>query len=267
MGKIIACVNEKGGVAKTTTIKNVSIGLVNKGKKVLVVDLDPSANLTKILGLVPEDGVGTICEIFKRSIQFEEIPKGFGIVSQEEGLDVITSSSHLHVYETQLVSAMQREIKLRNYLYPLREDYDYIFLDCPAGLGIFVTNALFCADSLIIPLQPHFSAVEAMQNLFKQIAQVRMMNGTNTKPEILGALFTLVRTNTNNDKKIMETLRKSYSNNHVRLFKTFIPMAAKIPESDLARKSIYSYAPNSTASMIYTDLVNEILSIEEEENK
>jgi chromosome partitioning protein len=261
MGKIIACVNEKGGVAKTTTIKNVSIGLANQGKKVLAVDLDPSANLTKILGLVPENGVGAICEIFEKSIKCEDIPKGLGIVRQQEGIDVITSSNNLHAYETQLVSAMQREIVLRNYLFPLKDDYDYILVDCPAGLGIFVTNALFSADSLIIPLQPHYSAVEAMQNLFKLIAMVRKMNGTNVKPEVLGVLFTLVRTNTNNDRNIMDELRKSYSG-HVRVFDTYIPLAAKIPDSDLARKSIYSHAQNSSAAMIYTDLVNEILRIE-----
>jgi chromosome partitioning protein len=156
---------------------------------------------------------------------------------------------------------MQREIVLRNYLYPLKDEYDYILIDCPAGLGIFVTNALFSADSLIIPLQPHYSAVEAMQNLFKLIAMVRRMNGTNVKPEVLGVLFTLVRTNTNNDRNIMEELRKSYSG-HVRVFDTYIPLAAKIPDSDLARQSIFSYAQNSSAAMIYSDLVNEILSIE-----
>ena len=260
MGKIIACVNEKGGVAKTTTIKNVSIGLAKLGKKVLVVDLDPSANLTKILGKAPAEGEGTICGIFAKAMECADIPEGYGISHQEEGIDVITSSNELHIYETQLVSAFQREILLRNYLYPIKDKYDYIFLDCPAGLGIFVTNALFCADALIIPLQPHYSAVEAMQNLFQLISRVRKMNGTNVKPEILGVLFSMVRTNTNNDKNIMDNLRTSYAGK-VRVFNTYIPQAAKVPESDLARKSIYSYAPNSSASMIFTDLVNEIMEI------
>ncbi len=263
MGKIIACVNEKGGVAKTTTIKNVSIGLAGMGKKVLVVDLAPSANLTKILGCMPESGRGAICDVFEKGIEFQPVSPSEVIVSQDEGVDVITSSDKLHAYEMQLISAFQREVILRNFIYPLRESYDYIFLDCPAGLGIFVTNALFCADELIIPLQPHYSAIEAMQNLFMLIANVRKMNGTGKKPEILGVLFSMVRTNTNNDKNLMQELRRNYDGK-VRIFNSFVPMASKVPESDLARKSIYSYAPNSSAALIFTDLVNEILQIENE---
>lgn len=263
MGKIIACVNEKGGVAKTTTIKNVSIGLAMRGKKVLVIDLDPSANLTKALGLTADSETGSICEILEKSINFEEILEGFGIVHQEEGIDVITSSKELHVYESKLASAQMREIVLRRYVSSIREKYDYIFLDCPAGLGIFVTNALYCADSLIIPLQPQFLAVEAMQNLFGNIAIVRKLNGTNTKPEVLGALFTMVRTNTKNDMNIIQELRKNYSSG-VPFFKTYIPLVAKIPESDLARKSIYRHAEKSNAAMIYNDLVDEILEKIEE---
>lgn len=261
MGKIIACLNEKGGVGKTTTTKNLSIGLAQKGKKVLAVDLDPSASLTKTLGLVPENGIGAICEIFQKSINFEDIPEEFGIVHQSEGIDVITSSNLLRNYETQLVSAFQREVVLRRYLYPIKDNYDYILIDCQAGLGIFSTNALFCADSVIIPLQPHFSSVEAMQNVFKLVSTVRKLNGTKTKPEILGVLFSQVRTNTSNDKNIMQELRKNYVGN-VRIFDTYIPMATNLPKSDLARKSIFSYAQNSSAAMIFSDLVDEVLRIE-----
>lgn len=263
MGKIIACVNEKGGVAKTTTIKNVSIGLAMRGYKVLVVDLDPSANLTKALGLVANTDTGSICEILDKAIGFESIPEDFGISHQEEGIDVITSSKELHLYESKLAAAFQREVILRRYIVTISDKYDYIFLDCPAGLGIFVTNALFCADSLIVPLQPQFLAVEAMQNLFGDVAMVRKLNGTNAKPEILGALFTMVRTNTNNDMKIMSNLRQNYSSG-VPFFKTYIPLLAKIPESDLARKSIYKHEAKSNAAMIYNDLVDEILQKIEE---
>jgi len=263
MGKIIACVNEKGGVAKTTTIKNVSIGLAMRGCKVLVIDLDPSANLTKALGLVADTNIGSICEIIDKTIDFEDIPEGYGITHQEEGIDVITSSKKLHDYESKLTAAFQREIVLRRYIVTVSDQYDYIFLDCPAGLGIFVTNALFCADSLIIPLQPQFLAVEAMQNLFENIAMVRKLNGTNRKPEILGALFTMVRTNTKNDVSIMQNLRQKYSSG-VPFFKTFIPLLAKIPESDVARMSIYKHEAKSNAAMIYNDLVDEILEKIEE---
>jgi len=266
MGKIIACVNEKGGVAKTTTIKNLSIGLAMEGKKVLVIDLDPSANLTKCLGLTPENETGAICDIIGKMIDCEDVPEGFGITTHEEGIDVITSSLFLHQYESQLNAAYQREIVLRRYVSTIKDKYDYIFLDCPAGLGIFVTNALFCADSLIVPLQPQFLSVEAMQNLFVNVAKVRKLNGTNKKPEIMGLLFAMVRTNTNNDVNVMKNLKENYSKS-VRFFNTFIPLAAKIPESDLARMSVFKYGGKSTASNVYKDLVKEFLELEKECSK
>lgn len=264
MGKIIACVNEKGGVAKTTTMKNLSIGIASKGKKVLVIDLDPSANFTKCLGLDSDAAEGTICEIIGRTIDCEDIPKDFGIVHSEENIDVITSSNALHFYETKLAQAYQREVVLRRYLTPIKDNYDYIFLDCPAGLGIFVDNALFAADSIIIPTEANFLDIEAMQNLFAKIAMVRKLNGTGRKPEIMGIVFTSVRLSTNNNKHIMENLRDNYKGK-INIFNSYISLNSKIPESDLARQSIFKYAKNCTAALNYMDLVNEFLRMEDAE--
>ena len=261
MGKIVGVAAEKGGVAKTTTVKNVAVGLVKKGKKVLTVDLDPSGLLTKTMGKYPEDGLGTICEIFRRSIQGEEIPVGFGIEHQEEGIDIITSTKELRACEMQMVSAFQREIMLLNYLSPLRDEYDYILIDCPAGLGILTINALFCADELIIPLQPHFAAVESTQSLFGLIANIRKAR-RGEGPKILGLLFTLVRTTTNNDKRIMERLQQDFEGK-IPIFNTYMPMSTNFPESDLARQSVYKHAKNSSAAMICDDLIKEILVREE----
>lgn len=263
MGKIIACVNEKGGVAKTTTVKNVAIGLAMKGKKVLAIDLDPSASLSKSLGLNAAKERGTICDILDYCIDCEKVPDDIGIVRQDEGIDMITSSRDLRVYESKLQEAMQRELVIQRYVYSIRDKYDYILIDCLAGLGIFVTNALFCADALIIPVEPQFLAAVAMQNLFVNIAQVRKLNGTNKRPEILGGLFSKVRTNTNNDKFVMEQLKKT-TNAGVKYFDTYIPHLVAFSESDAAHQSIYKYSKNSAAAMIYSDLVNEILEIEEE---
>lgn len=265
MGRIIACVNEKGGVAKTTTVKNVAVGLSMEGKRVLAIDLDPSASLSKSLGVdsASVQEKGTICNILDYCIDCEEIPDGCGVVKhQEEGIDIITSSRHLRAYESKLMETMQRELVLQRYVYSIRDNYDYILIDCLAGLGIFVTNALFCADALIIPVEPQFLAASAMQNLFVNIAQVRKLNGTNRKPEILGGLFSKVRTNTNNDKAVMDRL-KNTSSTGVRYFSTYIPHLVAFSESDAVQQSIYKYAKNSAAAMIYTDLVKEILEIEE----
>lgn len=261
MGKVIACVNEKGGVAKTTTIKNLSVGVAMKGFKVLVIDLDPSANLTKCMGLDRPDEEGTICDIMGAYIECEDVAEGFGIMRSEEGIDVITSSNALHCYESKLAAAYQREVVLRRYINTVKEKYDFVFLDCPAGLGIFVDNALFAADAIIIPTEANYLDVEAMQNLFSKVAMVRKLNGTKRKPEIKGIVFTSVRLSTKNNRIIMENLRKQYEG-RINIFKAYIPLNSKIPESDLARESIYKYAKTSTAAMNYMDLVDEFISME-----
>jgi chromosome partitioning protein len=245
-------------------MKNLSVGLASKGFSVLVIDLDPSANLTKCLGLNPgPNEEGSICEILGRTIDCEDISPAFGIVHSDEEIDVITSSNALHFYETKLSQAYQREIVLRRYLAPIKDLYDYIFLDCPAGLGIFVDNALFAADSIIIPTEANFLDIEAMQNLFSKISMVRKLNGTGKKPEIMGIVFTSVRLSTNNNKAIMNQLRESYKGK-VNIFNSYICLNSKIPESDLARQSIFKYAKNCTAALNYMDLVNEFIEIEKQ---
>jgi chromosome partitioning protein len=260
MCKIIACVNEKGGVAKTTTIKNISIGLAQKGKKVLVIDLDPSSNLTNSLGIT-EKSQGTILDILRRSDRCEEIPMGYAVLHQEEGIDFICSTESLHDFESEITCAIQRETVLRRYLVNMKDHYDYIFIDCPAGLGIYVTNALFASDAVIIPVQPQFLGAGAMQNLFKFIKKVRMLNGTNVKPEILGILFTMVRTNTNNDKGLIDYFKETYCGK-INIFETLIPNSVRFSESDGEGQSIFKYAPKTSAAMVYGDLVNEILEYE-----
>ncbi len=267
MGKVIACINEKGGVAKTTTIKNLAVGLAMKGKKVLAIDIDPSANLTKCLGVrLPDDEVGGICDILEKSIDIEEFEDGLGIYHHPEGIDLITSTNVLHVFESKLNEAFQREIVLRRYINTIKDKYDFILIDCPAGLGIFVSNALFCADSLVIPVQAKPLDVEAMQNLFVRINQVRKLNGTGTKPTIAGILFTVVRPNTSNDTSIMKQLKENYNKN-ANFFDTFIPVGTKIPESDAKGESIFKYAKTSTSALNYEDFVDEFLRRMEEENE
>ena len=263
MSKIIACVNEKGGVAKTTTIKNLAIGLAAKGKKVLAIDLDPSANLTTALGIQVSGEQKTILDIFKLSKDCEDIPERYAIVNHAEGIDVICSVRELHAFETELICAIQREIVLRRYLITIKDKYDYIFIDCPAGLGIYVTNALFCADSVIIPVQPQFLGVGAMQNLFTYINQVRKLNGTMVKPEVLGILFTMVRINTNNDRDVMTYFRDAYAGK-INIFDTYIPNSVRISESDGEGESIFKYAPKTSAAMVYGDLINEFIRMERE---
>lgn len=261
MGKIIACVNEKGGVAKTTTIKNLSIGLANEGKKVLAVDLDPSCNLTSSLGIIPQPGDKTILDVLKESNKCNPIAENFAIMHQEEGIDVICSTNELHDFESELMCVMQREVVLRRYLSTIKVDYDYIFIDCPAGLGIYVTNALFSADTVIIPVQPQYLGAGAMQNLFSYVNKIRTLNGTKAKPEIMGILFTMVRINTNNDKGIIDFFKEQYKNK-INVFETYIPNSVRFSESDGEGQSVFKFAPKTTAAMEYGELIKEFMEIE-----
>ena len=263
MGKVIACVNEKGGVAKTTTIKNLSIGVAMKGYKVLVIDLDPSAGLTRSLDLLPPGVEGSICGVLRFCIECEDVPEGFGIVHNVEGIDAITSSRELHDYESKLAAAYRREDMLRRYISTIKDKYDFIFLDCPAGLGIFVDNALFAADDIIIPTEANFLDIEAMQNLFAKINMVRKQNGTGCKPAVSGIVFTSVRLSTRNNRLLMEKLRQDYKT--ANIFKAYIPLNSKIPESDLAKESIFAYEKNCTAALNYMNLVDEFLKMEMKE--
>lgn len=264
MGKVIACVNEKGGVAKTTTVKNLSIGLAMEGKRVLAIDLDPSCNLTSSIGIFDNDG-DDIMSIFKVAQTFSDIPEEIGIIHHEEGIDFIPSTSKLHEYEKELNSVMQREVILRWYISSIRDKYDYVFIDCPAGLGVYTSNALFAADSIIIPVEPQFLGAGAMQNVFGLVNQIRRLNGTNVKPDILGILFTKVRINTNNDRELIDYFKTEYKDK-INIFNTYIPHSVRFSESDGEGKSIYAYSPKTSAAMTYGDLIKEFIALEESGN-
>ena len=158
--------------------------------------------------------------------------------------------------------AMQREITLRKYVITVKDKYDYVFIDCPAGLGLYVTNALFCADAVLVPVQPQFLGAGAMQNLFSYLNQIRKLNGTMTKPEILGILFTMVRINTNNDKELMSYFCEGYKGK-INIFDTYIPNSVRFSESDGEGQSIFKYAPKTASAMVFGDFVDEFITMEE----
>lgn len=223
--------------SKNNHHKKFSYWIGSKRKKVLAIDLDPSANLTTALGIHVTKEQKTILDIFKLSKDCEDVPEGYAIMQHEEGIDVICSVKELHAFESELICAIQREIVLRRYLISIKDDYDYIFIDCPAGLGIYVTNALFCADSVIIPVQPQFLGVGAMQNLFSYINQVRKLNGTLVKPEVLGILFTMVRINTNNDRDVMAYLEILTRGKSICLIHIFLIPSAF--QNQMAREKVF----------------------------
>lgn len=275
MGKVIACVNEKGGVGKSTVIKNLSAGLARMGYKVLVIDIDPSASLTKMFGMQSDEETGTILDILDAMISMtEDLPEKFGILQQKsrfeedaepEGMDIITSSGDLNSFLTNVEKAMQRELLLDRYLDRVRGLYDYIMIDSPGGLGVYTENALFAADSVLIPTKAEVADIESMQNVFEKIAFIRRLRRTN-KPEIMGILFNMVQLNTNNDRSVMENYQKQAGEN-VHFFKTYIPRLVKIKEADFPHQSVFQYAEKSQAAMLYSDFVNEFLELDGKETK
>lgn len=261
MGKIIAVLNEKGGVAKTTTVKNLAGGLCSMGKRVLAVDLDSSANLTKSLGLTPTEESGSIVEIVDKSIECEDIPAGYGILHHEEGMDVVPSSKRFLGYSDKIGNVMRREEVLDRYLQTVKDDYDYILIDCPGGLEIFTQNALFACDYIVIPSEAKKLSIEAMQNIFVTVGLVRKLKRTNT-PIIAGVLFCKVRANTVNDREIMRAVRSKYGEK-VHIFEHYIPLATVVSDSDVACESLFKLAPKSTAAVEYQAFLDELLAVME----
>lgn len=264
MGRIIALVNEKGGVAKTTTVKNIAAKLAAGGKRVLAVDLDPSANLTASLGCGNGSGVEySIYDIFYRAAESEaeNIPEGFAVVHNMENIDLVPGSIEMYRMKDIMERAYRRELLLSDYTEHVRERYDYIFLDCPGGLDLLVINALFAADAVIIPTMPHYLDVLAMQNLFRRIAGIRRARRSR-KPAVTGVVFTMVRAQTRNDQEVMENIRREYAERlagAVPVFDAFIPMAVRETETAAAGVSIYRHAPGTDIAAAYAKLTEEVV--------
>lgn len=266
MCKVIACVNEKGGVAKTTTVKNLSAGLRLMGYRVLAIDLDPSANLSTSLGILPsedEEVDSGILKVFKAGINGkDEFPEGIVTELGDEGFDLVASSMDLHSIEHRIVESPMGEWILHNYVNTMRESYDFVLIDCPAGLGKLVTNGMIAADHILIPSAANYLDLEALQNVFGLLSPIRSLMRTTTghAPEICGIVFTSVRAGTNNNRENMRKFREMYEG-RLYIFKTFIPMAAKIPESDAQKMSIFRYDKNCIAAINYYALVEELLGV------
>ena len=241
MSKIMAIANQKGGVGKTTTVVNLGAGLAEAGKKVLMIDLDPQASLTISMGFREPDKLdGTITDIFMKVVNDEVIPEGYAIHSVAERLDLIPSSIDLSAAEVSLVNAMSRELVLRSYMERISSNYDYILIDCMPSLGMLTVNALACAGSVLIPVQPAYLPVRGLQQLIRTIYTVkRRLNSALT---IEGILFTMVDRRTLYAKEIVEEVNQAYGGT-IPIFQMVIPMSVKASETSQAAKNIYDYDP------------------------
>lgn len=263
--KVIAITNQKGGVGKTTTTFNLGVALAKQGKRVLVVDVDPQSNLTTYAGWYDENELKyTLTDLMEQSMNDDEIKIKESILHHSENVDLIPSNLSLSALENSLTYAMSREYTLRNCLSSIKDDYDYILLDCQPSLGMLTINALASANSVIIPVQSEYFALRGMTDLFKIINKVRRQINPTLKIE--GALLTLVDSRANLPKEIATQLKDNYGS-ILKLFNTQIPRAVKTAESTSSGGSVFTYDKSGTVANAYSSFAKEVLNDGKEHTK
>lgn len=263
--KVIAVVNQKGGTGKTTTTENIGIGLVNEGKKVLLVDMDPQGSLTIALGYPrPDEMYPTVSDVLEKVIKETlENPKE-GIIKQREGVELMPGNIELSGLEVSLVNIMSRETVLKRYLDEIKEDYDYILLDCMSSLGMITMNALVAADSVLIPVQAQYLSAKGLEQLLQTVSKVRRQ--INPKLKIDGIVLTMVDKRTNYAKEISALVRNVYGGN-IKVFKTDIPHSVRAAEISAEGKSIFEHDPKGKVAEAYRELTKEVIAIGEKKRK
>lgn len=264
--KTIALVNQKGGVGKTTSTLSIGVGLARAGNRVLLVDDDPQNSLTISLGIRnPDDDLeSTLATAMYAEIQDASIPWEAIIIHSEEGVDLLPANVELSGVEMSLFNAMSREQVLKSVLGQVKENYDYILIDCMPSLGLMSVNALVAADSVIIPSSPDFLSTKGLNLLIRTISRVRRQ--INPRLKIDGILVTMVDSRTNNAKIIITALRSTLGSS-IRVFDTEIPRSVRAAEASGEGKSIFAFDPKSRVAQAYTNLTKEVAELGKETNR
>ncbi len=257
MGKVIALVNQKGGVGKTTTCINLSASLAVLGQKVLLIDLDPQGNTSTGVGINKGDIDVSIYEVFAG-----EKPISDAIIKTKyKNLSVIPASINLAGLDIELVEKSREEkdfdklTQLKNHLATIKDNFDYIILDCPPSLGIITTNALVASNSVIIPVQCEFFALEGITQLLKTIMLAQKQ--LNPTLDIEGVLLTMLDSRTNLGFEVVDDIRKFFKE---KVYNTIIPRLIKLTEAPSHGEPIVVYDPKSRGSEAYINLAKEVIS-------
>ena len=255
MGRIIAVANQKGGVGKTTTSINLAACLAEKGKKVLAVDMDPQGNLTSGLGVDKDSVEKSIYELIIGEVDIKEV------INKEvlENLDIIPTSIDLSAAEIELIGVDDKEYILRNAIDQVKDQYDFVIIDCPPSLSMLTINAMTTADSVIVPIQCEYYALEGLSQLIHTVELVK--DRLNSKLEIEGVVFTMYDARTNLSLQVVENV-KSYLNQNI--YKTIIPRNVRLAEAPSHGLPINLYDPRSSGAESYDLLAEEVISREGE---
>ena len=250
MSKIVSLTNQKGGVGKTTTSVNLAVSFAVSEVKTLLIDLDPQSNATTGLEQLTDEPKGTIYDAMIRGSKVKDI-----ITNTElEFLDMITSTNDLVGAEVELVNIMAREHQLEKALKPIREKYDYILIDCPPSLGLLTLNALTCSNSVIIPIQCEYYALEGLGQLLNTVRLVQ--KNLNRTLEIEGVLLTMYDSRLNLSKQVADEVKGFFKD---KIFETIIHRNVRLSEAPSFGKPALLYDANSTGAQNYISLVEEIL--------
>ncbi|MDR3551783.1 MAG: AAA family ATPase [Clostridia bacterium] len=250
MGKVTAIANQKGGVGKTTTAVNLSAALGEAGKKVMLVDIDPQGNATSGLGVNKRTVQKSSYDLLSAGMPANEII----LHTRYQNVDLIPSNISLAGAEIELVDAADREEKLKRALVPVREDYDFILIDCPPSLGIITLNALVAADTLLVPAQCEFYALEGLSQLMATVRTVKRLY--NPSIDIEGVLLTMYDGRLNLTLQVVEEVKRFFPR---KVYKTVVPRNVRISEAPSFGQPVIYYDKYSKGSDAYRELAQEII--------
>lgn len=251
MGRIIAIANQKGGVGKTTTAINLSSCLADKGQKVLSIDMDPQGNMTSGLGVDKDEAEKTVYDLIIGEAEIDEVIQK----NVMDNLDVIPTNIDLSAAEIELIGVDDKEYIVRNAVHKVKDNYDFIIIDCPPSLSMLTINAMTTADSVIVPIQCEYYALEGLSQLMHTVQLVK--ERLNPVLEMEGVVFTMYDSRTNLSAQVVENVKENLQEN---ICETVIPRNIRLAEAPSYGMPINIYDPKSTGADSYRKLADEVIN-------